>query len=397
MDGGHPGYNLASDMTTALDDRARSEPSLNVRVDNGGAAGAKSRPTLVDLFCGAGGMTLGFMQAGFQPILAIDHDADSIQTHAANFPGHSVCADIKSVATFPPADVVIGGPPCQGFSRLGKKAGKDRTENLLWQEFMRCVKDSQPKVFVIENVPEFFKDPAFFGVSASADALGYQVVHAVLNAADYGVPQRRHRAILIGSRLTRPTLPPATHCAPDQTLFFHMPSWRTVRDAIGDLPLQPTNEDLHNRRNVSELALTRYRHIPPGGNRKNLPLDLQPDCWRYKDPRGGGSTDLMGRLRWDAPALTIRTQFLKPEKGRYLHPEADRSITVREGARLQTFPDDFHFRGSTFQIVRQIGNAVPVELARNIGKAVLEHIRQFETAHVVPHSHSETNGKGVLT
>jgi DNA (cytosine-5)-methyltransferase 1 len=336
---------------------------------------SSGRPTFIDLFCGAGGMGLGFMQAGFQPLLAIDNDVYSIQTHEANFPGESICMDIREVEKFPAADIVIGGPPCQGFSRLGKKVRRKREENLLWREYMRCVEQAQPLVFVVENVPEFFDDAAFDGISERAAELGYKMVHGVLNAADYGVPQRRRRAIMIGSRLSEPSLPEASHSAGEFSLFTgSKPAWRTVRDAIGDLPLEPTNTNLHNSRNVTELSRQRYRHIPPGGNRKDLPPHLQPDCWRYKDPRGGGSTDLMGRLTWDAPSLTIRTEFLKPEKGRYLHPEADRSLTVREGARLQTFPDSFRFEGSTFQIAKQIGNAVPVELARKIALSVTEHM-----------------------
>lgn len=358
------------------------DPATRTRGRGSGEARAhtenRQHLTFIDLFCGAGGMSLGFQQAGFEPILAIDNDADAINTHKANFPGDSICADIRTIEHFPTADVVVGGPPCQGFSRLGKKANIVRTENFLWREYMRCVEESQPACFVIENVPEFLKDPAFEGVSKEAKRLGYQLTWGVLNAANYGVPQRRNRTIIIGSRLATPMMPPQTHQEPGSTLFS-LPPWRTVRDAIGDLPLEPTETNLHNSRNVSALSIERYKHIPPGGNRKDLPLELQPDCWRYKDPRGGGSTDLMGRMVWDAPSLTIRTQFLKPEKGRYLHPEAHRSITVREGARLQTFPDDFRFEGSVFQIVKQIGNAVPVELARNVAIEILKHIDTHST------------------
>ncbi|MEU7905853.1 DNA cytosine methyltransferase [Actinoplanes sp. NPDC049118] len=334
-----------------------------------------SAPTVIDLFCGAGGMTLGFQQAGFRPILAIDNDRDAINTHAANFPGESICTDICTFSQFPKADVVVGGPPCQGFSLLGKQSKRERTENFLWREFMRCVEQAKPIAFVIENVPQFLKDAAFEGVSAEAKKLGYKLTAGLLNAADYGVPQRRLRTIIIGSRLGEPSLPLPTHQVSADTLFSDLPPWRTVRDAIGDLPLEPTDTNLHNSRRVTPLSLERYKHIPPGGNRKNLPPELQPDCWRYKDPRGGGSADLMGRMLWDAPSLTIRTQFLKPEKGRYLHPQAHRSITPREGARLQSFPDGFRFVGSVFQIVKQIGNAVPPELARNVALAVLSHAR----------------------
>ena len=331
---------------------------------------------LIDLFCGAGGMSLGFKMAGFDPVFAIDIDKYSIDTYRANFGDHAICGDVREVAVYPKADVVIGGPPCQGFSRLGKQAKKHRAENFLWREYMRCVEQTKPSVFVIENVEDFFKDPAFLGVQTEAARLGYNLVHNVLNALNYGVPQKRLRAFVIGSRVGKPSFPIPTHRPPGESLFSDIPPWRTVRDAIGDLPLEPTNTNLHNSRKAGPLALNRYKHIPPGGNRKNLPKHLQPDCWINKNPKSGGSTDLMGRLRWDAPSLTIRTQFLKPEKGCYLHPEANRSITVREGARLQTFHDDFRLVGSVFQIAKQIGNAVPVELARQIALAVQQHIEE---------------------
>ena len=331
--------------------------------------------TMIDLFSGAGGMSLGFKRVGFRSILAVDHDPFASATYRANFGSEVVCGDVCAITALPAARVVIGGPPCQGFSRLGKQIKRHRHENALWAEYMRCVEQARPQVFVIENVADFFKHAEFDGVCREADRLGYAVVHGVLNAADYGVPQRRQRAIVIGSQIGTPQLPEPTHCEPSLSWILGLQPWRTVRDAIGDLPLEPTNRNLHDRRNAGKLALERYKHVPPGGNRKNIPDHLLPDCWRYKDPRGGGSADLMGRLEWDKPSLTIRTQFLKPEKGRYLHPESHRSLSVREGARLQTFPDDFAFVGSNFQIAKQIGNAVPVDLAHEIALAVRDHLR----------------------
>ena len=325
---------------------------------------------MIDLFCGAGGMSAGFRMAGFHSIFAVDVDEPSTKTYAANFGKHVVCGDIRKIEDFPAADIVVGGPPCQGFSRLGKQAKIPRPENHLWREFMRCVSQSGAKVFVIENVPEFLKDAAFEGVKKEALKQGFQITWGLLNAADYGVPQRRVRAFVIGSRLGNPALPEPTHRPPGECLFDDLPTWRSVRDAIGDLPLRPTNQNRHDAKNFGALSLERYRHVPPGGNRKNLPLHLQPECWKNRKPSSGGATDLLGRLTWDKPSLTIRTQFLKPEKGCYLHPQAHRPITVREGARLQTFPDDFEFIGSNFQAAKQIGNAVPVELARNIAVAV---------------------------
>lgn len=333
-------------------------------------AGAEAKIQVLDLFSGAGGMALGFLQAGMEPVLALDSNAPAIATYRANFGDHAHCIDIRDVDTFPHADVIIGGPPCQGFSRLGKQARLARPENDLWREYMRCVEAVRPLVFVLENVPDFLKDPAYQGVVAEASRLGYAFVSNVLNAADYGVPQKRRRAILIGSRIGMPFLPEPTHHDPSKTPLPGLAKWRTVRDAIGDLPLTPTNVDRHDQRNSSSLVLERYSHVPPGGNRKSVPEHLLPNCWRNQTWGSGGSTDLLGRLTWDSPALTIRTEFHKPEKGCYLHPEANRPITVREGARLQTFPDDFAFVGSNVQVAKQIGNAVPVELARKIALCI---------------------------
>jgi DNA (cytosine-5)-methyltransferase 1 len=325
-------------------------------------------------------MTLGFKNAGFEPVFAIDADRHAMETYRLNFGDHGICGDVRTVQRFPQADIVIGGPPCQGFSRLGKQTHGRPTKksyegNGLWEDFMRCVAQVQPRAFVIENVPDFFKHFAWSGVQRKAKKLEYQLAFGILNAADYGVPQRRQRAIVVGCREALPRLPEPTHY-PDENLLG-LPVWKTVRDAIGDLPLQPDNKNRHDRRNVSELAIRRYKSIPPGGNRKNIPDEIQLPCWKNKNPRSGGSADLMGRLRWDMPALTIRTEFQKPEKGRYLHPQAHRSITVREGARLQTFPDTFLFAGSNFQAAKQIGNAVPVLLAQRIAETVRSLLQEI--------------------
>jgi DNA (cytosine-5)-methyltransferase 1 len=217
----------------------------------------------------------------------------------------------------------------------------------------------RPKVFVIENVPEFLKSGEFEQLLAHVAALGYSTAFQILNAFDFGVPQRRKRAIVIGSRIGIASLPRG-----------NTRLRRTVRDAIGDLPIWPDGKNWHIGRNPTPVSLERYRAVPAGGNRFDLMRDrpdITPRCWLNKR---SGSTDVFGRMKWDEPAPTIRTEFFKPEKGRYLHPEADRPITIREAARLQTFPDDFIFVGSSVQVAKQIGNAVPVELGRQIAMHV---------------------------
>lgn len=321
--------------------------------------------TFLELFCGAGGLALGFTQAGFRSVYAVDSDKAAAETYRRNF-GHEVWdREIEELERIPVgADVVIGGPPCQGFSPLGQMIplAEHRQMNKLWRHYVRLVELVDPVAFVVENVPEFLRSEEFDALDRHARKLGYEIAAGVLNAAEFGVPQQRRRAFVMAVKGTTPRLPKPTR------------ERATVWDAIHDLPLEPNGEDWHVGRNPTPKSMARYKCVPPGGNRFNLMKkrpDLAPRCWLNKPT---GSTDVFGRLEWDKPALTIRTEFFKPEKGRYLHPQAHRPITHREAARLQTFPDDFEFCGSKIQVARQIGNAVPPKLARAIAlelKAVL--------------------------
>ena len=334
--------------------------------------------TLLDLFAGAGGMTAGFVAAGFDPVFAVEIDAAAARTYATNFGAHVHAGPIEDVSQFPITEVIIGGPPCQGFSPLGRDRdhGSRATLNTLWKEYLRAVQQTRPKVFVIENVPEFLKSSQFLAFlsefSTQEDLADYEVEYQVLNAADYGVPQRRRRGIVIGSRVGAPIWPSKTH-GPEA--IPPMP-YATVRDALEGIPLEPTNAEMHWSRNPTQMSLDRYDAVPEGGNRfdlaRNRP-DLLPACWANKPT---GTTDVFGRMWWDRPSFTIRTEFFKPEKGRYLHPTANRSITHREAARLQSFADDFVFTGSRIEIARQIGNAVPPRLAEAVAKAVLATLIQ---------------------
>lgn len=328
--------------------------------------------TAVDLFAGAGGFTLGFVQAEFVPVFAVEMDKAAAATYEANFGPHCLAKDVNDIETFPAADVIIGGPPCQGFSNLGARIPND-PRNQLWRHYVRAVEQTRPAVFVVENVPPLLNSEEGQELIRETRALGYNVEGRILNSADYGVPQVRKRTIIIGSRLGPVVFPEPTHIDPKkrdlQTL--HRVDWATVKQAIGDLSLEPTEYSLHFRRNPTPKSIERYKHIPPGGNRWNLPPDLMPDCWKRKTK---GGTDLFGRLRWNEPSVTIRTEFFKPEKGRYLHPEAHRPITHREAARIQCFPDEFTFKGSKTEIAKQIGNAVPVKLAYAIAQAVRQMI-----------------------
>jgi DNA (cytosine-5)-methyltransferase 1 len=361
--------------------------------------------TMIDLFAGCGGMTAGFASEGFKSVLAVEFDDSAAATYAMNFgQEHTFHGDIADLedSRIPAVDVVIGGPPCQGFSNLGSKDVSD-PRNKLWNEYLRVVAIARPKVFVLENVQRFSKSSEFQLLLDEADhgsIKGYELSYGVLLAADFGVAQRRPRTIVIGSRVGKIELPAPTHSK--QGLEGTLP-WATVRSRIDGLPEKPgTTElpssrvtvlgmdmrgpfksiDLHFGRKPTQKSLERYDCVPPGGGRFDLPEHLLPKCWREKPI---GTTDVMGRMRWDAPSLTIRTEFFKPEKGQYLHPQWDardplkrvnRVITHYEASLLQDFPKDFLWCGSKTQIARQIGNAVPVGLAAAVARHVGAHLAQ---------------------
>lgn len=363
-----------------------------------------SRTTVnfIDLFSGAGGLSQGFRQASsdgfeFRSIFAVEKDSASAASYAENF-HHAVFSrpieelkrrDLPNVRI----DLILGGPPCQGFSPLGKMSPSDHhpSMNQLWRFYFRTVAWLRPKAFVIENVPEFIKSYECLQATKIAAKLGYQIASGVLPAVLFGVPQQRRRGFVIGVAGEAPSLP-------SPPLFART---RTVKDAIWNLRGKPLVFDLvengsskdfpkfavselHIGRNPTPVSLARYRCVPSGGNRFDLMKkrpDLTPGCWKRKKT---GSTDVFGRLSWDEPALTIRTEFFKPEKGCYLHPEFDRPITHWEAARLQTFPDDYVFCGSKIEIARQIGNAVPPVLAQALANHMKSYFERASTHLVSP-------------
>ncbi len=338
--------------------------------------------TFIDLFAGCGAMTRGFVDSRrFRPISAVESDPDATDTYATNFGDqHLEARPIQDVRSFPLADVVIGGPPCQGFSTLNR--GRASTESRgRWRDYLRALKASQPSVFVMENVPQMLKSPEYAAFKRAAERRGYAVDDCVLNVADYGVPQRRRRAIVIGSAVGDARWPDATHQDPGLETPGLRP-WVSFGQAVKGLPFEPDGANWHRPREPWPETLRRYAAVPhDGGNRFQMQEALErdglghlvPPCWRK---HRNGSHDVFGRLWWNAPATTIRTEFFKPEKGRYLHPFADRAITVREAARLMSFPDDFvlpEYQSMT-AIGRQIGNAVPPLLAHRIAEALAKSL-----------------------
>jgi DNA (cytosine-5)-methyltransferase 1 len=347
--------------------------------------------TTIDLFAGAGGLTAGLHEGSsrFEPLVAVEADRVAAATYTANHIGTEVFAgkieDWLQRGHIPQVDVIVGGPPCQGFSALGKQDVND-ARNSLWESYAEVIVAASPKYFVVENVAQFLRSPQFAEFEARTAPGGmlsdYDIsVRGVLNAVHYGAAQLRKRTVVIGRRRDQPVtaLPVVTHQDPS--------TWATVKNAwtglawsVSDtkLPGRLTDDgirgsfktsELHLTRSYSDLSLRRFAEIPEGGNRFNLPDHLLSDCWRKHTT---GSGDVMGRLSLDRPSVTIRTEFVKPEKGRYLHPTMNRAITLQEGARLQGFHDDYLWCGSKTDIARQIGNAVPVPLGAAIGRALSE-------------------------
>ena len=357
---------------------------------------------VLDLFAGAGGLTAGFHTASpdFHSVAAVEMDPEAAASYQTTFPETDVYAgpiqEWLAEGMVPDGvDVVIGGPPCQGFSTLGKRDERD-ARNWLWEQYAQAILRARPRYFVMENVPAFSKSPQYrdlLSATGPGEVLdGYSLDLRVLNAADYGAPQARRRAVLIGHRedVDAPGFPDPTHSPGGAGGLI---PYRTVRQALAGVPAQPDMDDvfasrrvrvgsrqvpgafvpreLHVSRRYGEMSLSRFAEIPPGGDRRDLPDHLKAPCWRRHD---SGARDVMGRLHWDRPSVTIRTGFTKPEKGRYLHPSEDRAITHYEAALLQGFPDTHRFIGSRTSIARQIGNAVPVQLGAAVARQLLEHL-----------------------
>ncbi|SHO97505.1 DNA cytosine methyltransferase [Mycobacteroides abscessus] len=314
--------------------------------------------TLVSLFSGGGGLDLGFERAGFEVKTCVDNDPESCKTLRHNRPEWDVFeGDIRNFHPTTTADVVIGGPPCQGFSTAGKGDPND-PRNYLWQQYFRIVEAVQPRAVVLENVSGLRngknKDH-LAGIEAKLHSLGYEFAMDVLNAADFGVPQVRKRLIVIGLKTGSPSMPQPT-----------VSKQKTVWEAISDLARRKkADPDFNHEPNKhAPHVVARWNKLAPGQSDPNY-----------------------GRARLDAskPSSTIRAGGGYGPKGDHLagfhppiHPTLPRQLTVREAARLQTFDDDWIFKGSKTAQGRQVGNAVPVDLAEAIAKHVLK-LLQSET------------------
>lgn len=361
---------------------------------------------VLDLFCGAGGFSAGLDSLeNINTVMAVDFDKYATETFKNNFKdayvitGDLTNKDIKreiiEVARERNVNMIVGGPPCQGFSLKGKNLGLDDPRNFLFLEYYELVKEIMPEVFVIENVKNllnseggYFKDQ----IIEKFTSLGYILNYGVLNAKNFGVPESRERAIIIGS-LSRSVGLPNYDIKPV-----------TVRDAISDLAYLNSGEGEfeadyindaqssyqkklrgkklynHMATNHSKLALEKLAMIPPEGDKSSLPIELHG---KQK------FATTWSRLEWDTYSPTIDTRFDTPSNGRNSHPFLNRSITPREAARIQSFHDDFIFYGPKSSVCRQIGNAVPPLLGKAIGQAILD---AYTTDRIITDNYQIFNG-----
>lgn len=332
---------------------------------------------VIDCFCGAGGLSLGFEQAGFIVEYAFDIDKSSIETYKKNPQHHHGPAFVRDIYKVSKAsieedlgyelgeiDVVIGGPPCQGFS-VQRRGDNTDPRNQLVLEYVRLLKDIKPKFFIMENVGGILSvrgQPYVKALFEDMGAAGYSIQQKKLTASDFGVPQDRKRVIIVGE-LTNGKQTSFKYPEP------HDEAKKTVREAIADL-MDKTETDVPNHKSdkLSAVNLKRIQAITEGQGQDSLPDELQLEC--HKKNNGHRHLDTYGRMAWDQPSPTITARFDSFSRGRFGHPVLDRTITLREGARLQTFPDTFEFEGTKVDVARQIGNAVPPVLAKCVAEQV---------------------------
>ena len=339
--------------------------------------------TCIDSFCGAGGLGLGLKNAGFDILLSFDIDPiciNTINTNKKYFDHPAEVADIADLLNGQLLEkcklkrgelfLLAGGPPCQGFSVQRRGSDIDPRNDLVLK-YGQMINELYPMYFVMENVSGIAGKRGktiLQQLVEYVEDIGYSVHIELLDAQDYGVPQRRKRYIIVGERKDM-----GENYTYPKSLNIH----RTVRDAIGLLPIPPEDGtdhpdiSLHRRDRLSELNLQRIRAIKEGQGRDDLPSDLLADCHKI-DSSVIGFRSVYGRMAWDEVAPTITARFDSFTRGKFGHPVQDRSVSLREGALLQTFPIDFEFTGNKVDIARQIGNAVPPIMAEHIGRSILE-------------------------
>lgn len=323
----------------------------------------------IELFAGCGGMALGFGNAGIQHVLLNELNGDAVHTLRTNAPGWNVIKADASSLNFRKyrADIVEAGFPCQAFSYAGKKMGFEDTRGTLFFEFARCIKETRPKIAIGENVRGLLRHnggKTLNTMISVLDQLGYRVAYKVLRSQYLDVPQKRERLIIVAVRkdIDIPILFPKEQ---DYTI--------SVREALVNCPDSEGQE-------YSEKKKRAFLHVPPGGYWRDLPTKLQEEYMGASLHLSGGKTGMARRLSWDEPCLTLTCSPAQKQTER-CHPEKTRPLTIREYARIQTFPDEWGFHGSIASRYKQIGNAVPVNLAFHIGMCLIAMLENKEIPH----------------
>jgi len=364
-----------------------------------------SKYRVIDLFAGAGGLSYGFAHDNDFHIVAANEIAyDMAQTYTLNHPDTKVYnCDIKAFGLQNLQDdfhiqkgdihLIIGGPPCQAYSTVGKRI-LDDPRGQLFQEYYRILKELEPQTFIFENVKGLLsmgKGELFQTIISLFESLGYTVYHKVLNSADYGVPQIRERVIIVGSKLPHKYLfPLPTHSNSNNLSESEFKPYLTLAEAISDLPFIKSGEESfayatppqndfqkqmrknapaklmdHSAPKNNERLVKIMELLPDGGSPQDLPEDLRPKS---------GFKNTYCRLWWNRPSTTITRNLSTPSSSRCIHPKAPRPLTTREGARIQCFPDSYRFYGSRSSKNLQIGNAVPTFLSMALKESIKMHL-----------------------
>jgi DNA (cytosine-5)-methyltransferase 1 len=350
-------------------------------------------PTAAELFSGGGGLAQGLRDAGVQPVAAVELDKYAADVFAANHPDVQLIrrdvrsvsgAELKAASASGCIDILAACPPCQGFSTLTTKYRRADVRNTLVAEVGRITRELQPLALMLENVPGLTGRgrPILDALIADLEEDGYFVDWRVLQVADYGVPQMRRRFVLLAGRGFSIPMPEPTHAQKGRR---GLPPWRTLRDAlvVGADPVRVDKaaasggfeaSNWHVIRKLGLDNIERLRHAIPGKGRASLPQHLRPACHRGRDD---GFTNTYGRMEWDQPSSTITAGCLSPSKGRFGHPDELRTISLREAASLQTFPNSYKFVGDKIDAACSVvGNALPCLFAQVIAERVVAAVRR---------------------
>lgn len=355
------------------------------------ANGPESDVVCVDLFCGAGGLTEGLQQSGVKVVAGVDFEEACRHPYEANHDGIVFRqADVAELDASTldgwfgnaKVSVLAGCAPCQPFSKYARRYQKEEDGNSvenderwsLLNHFGRLVEETMPDIVTMENVPTVIKHSVFTNFKGTLERLGYKVWVEVIDCSKYGLPQRRHRTVLLASRHGDIKLRDPIACEA-----------RTVEDVIKGLPIlrhggTDKEDRLHTASRLSELNYERIQHSKPGGSWRDWPKHLVAEC--HKKKTGKTYPGVYGRMKYDEPAPTLTTQFYGFGNGRFGHPTQARAISLREGALLQGFPPSYSFIPDDEPVQfkplgRMIGNAVPVDLGRVIGESIIKHVRQY--------------------